>query len=319
MNKLFKLCAFALMITSLSGCSKQKKSDKLKILCTTFPIYDWTLNITKNIPEAEVSLLMTKGTDLHNFQPSVEDIVKISESDIFIYNGGESEEWIKDVLKNSPNKNLVAINLMKNLTQDKLIREDVDPFLYDIADNYQIEKNNDEHIWLSLELAQISATIIERNICESQKISDDSRIILKSNIENYTKEIFELKLSGLELRRKNPVKIVVADRNPFVYLARDFLMEVFAAFDGCSAETEASFETIIDLTEKIKKHNINTIFVTESSDKKIAQTISKASKKNLKIEVLDSMQSVNEKDIKSGATYIGIMKKNIETLLKAVK
>lgn len=326
-KKLFKLCIFLLASLLFSGCGKNSKNSKtLKILCTTFPIYDWTVNVTKNVPDVEVYLLMDKGTDLHNFQPSVDDIIKISQSDFFIYNGGESDEWIEDVIKECPNKKLKAINLMKNLNQDELLDEedddDVDLMIcYEFDGHLKQHKHHhhheeikDEHIWLSLHFAEDLVNIIEKNISSSSKISEEGKKILKTNAENYIAQISEIERDGFTLRRKDSRKIVVADRNPFVYLAKDFNMTIYAAFNGCSAETEASFETIVNLTEKLDECKAKYVYVTESSDKKIANTIIKNSAVLRKIKVLDSMQSINKKDIENGATYIGIMKKNIETL-----
>lgn len=328
LKKFLKLCIFILASVLISGCSSQKNnSKKTKILCTTFPIYDWTLNITKNIPDIEVSILMDKGTDLHNFQPSVDDIVKISKSDFFIYNGGESDEWIEDVLKECPNKKLKAINLMKNLNQDELLDEEDDDEIdlmicYEFGGHLKQHKHHhheeikDEHVWLSLHFAKDFINIIEKNISASSKITDENKKILKQNADGYIKQIEEIEKDGFVL---NSLKIIIADRNPFVYFEKDFAMIIYAAFNGCSAETEASFETIVNLTEKLDECNSKNIYVTESSDKKIADTIIKNSNVLRKIKVLDSMQSINKKDIENGATYIGIMKKNIETLKSGLK
>lgn len=330
MKNVLKVFIFILLAAVFFGCSRNKEDSKtLKILCTTFPVYDWTLNITKNVPDIEVSLLMDKGTDLHNFQPSVDDIIKISGSDILIYNGGESDEWIEKVLKESPNKKLVSINLMQNLKQDELIDEEeddddlmqlyeVDRHFKQLNHHHKHEEIKDEHIWLSLHFAKDLVKVIEKNICASSKTSDENRKIIKTNTDSYIKQIEKIEEDTLDLIKKNSVKIVIADRNPFVYLAKDFKMKIHAAFNGCSAETEASFETIINLTEILNEYKINTIFVTESSDRKLAQTLIKNSNTDIKIEVLDSMQSINRADIEKGAAYTDIMKKNINTIKKAV-
>ena len=298
---------------TLTSCKAKKRdfSDKTKIVCTTFPPYDWTASIIGlNDSKTINSLVVKNGLDLHNFQPSTADIVQISSADIFVFVGGESEKWVYDALKNTSNPDMKIINLME------LIRTQRQLFLEDCED--EEEEEYDEHIWLSLRNAKICVQAISDALCE--KIPESAEDF-KRNTSDYLEEIDLLDASFTSAIMASPHNtLIFCDRFPFRYLTEDYNLNYLAAFDGCSAETEASFETIIKLSNTLTESGVNAVLVLENNDKKIAKTvIANAKKPSCDTLTLDSLQSTALRDAFKGKTYIGTMRENLGTIKKALE
>ncbi len=329
MKKIFLILAVFSALTTSVFAAKAKKSDKLKVVTTIFPEYDWTREIIgNNIKNVELTLLLGNGVDLHSYQPSIQDIAKISTADIFIYVGGESDGWVKDALKNATNKNMKVINLLETLG-DKVKAEEVkegmqaeeeeehhhhDGEHHDDED----EVEYDEHVWLSLRNAKILCAEIASALSEKDAANAAA---YKANLSAYT-----AKLDTLDSKYTAAVKagskntILFGDRFPFRYLVDDYGLDYFAAFVGCSAETEASFETVIFLSKKVDELGLNSVLKIESGDGKIARTIiQNTKKKNAKVLTLDSIQSTTAKQAKAGTTYLKIMEGNLAVLTEALK
>ena len=293
---------------------KTEKNTKLKVVTTIFPEYDWAREIigdkTSNV---ELTLLLGNGVDLHSYQPSIQDIAKISTADIFIYVGGESDGWVKDALKNAKNKNMKVINLLETLG-DKVKAEEVKEGMQ--AEEEEVEY--DEHVWLSLRNAKILSAEIAAALCEKDAANAAT---YKANLANYS-----ARLDALDAKYAAAVKaagkktILFGDRFPFRYLVDDYGLDYYAAFVGCSAETEASFETVIFLAKKVDELGLNSVLIIESGDGKIARTIiQNTKKKNAKVLTLDSIQSTTAKQAASGSTYLSIMEANLAILSEALK
>ena len=334
-TRLIVVCG-TIVLTLLSvSCKKAASSEKKSIVCTTFPEYDWVINILgEKTSNFDVTLLQNNGTDLHSYQPSVKDIAKISKADLFVYVGGESDEWVEKVLSQSVNKNQVAVNILEVLG-DKVCEEE-------IVEGMQAEKEKehehhhhngeeaeehhhhedkeepeyDEHVWLSLNNAIDISKILCEEIC---KIDGANSVAYKKNLASYTKQLAALDeeyKSAVKSAKKNTV--LFGDRFPFRYLTDDYGLKYFAAFVGCSAESEASFETITFLAKKLDELGLNAVLTIEKSDKKIARTIVLTTKnKNQQVLEMDSLQSITTKEINDGRNYLSAMKKNLEVLKKA--
>lgn len=310
MKKIIALCLCLIAVLSaVSGCSANTEKDngKINIVTTIFPLYEWTKNIAGD--KADVTLLVDNGVDLHSFQPSAEDIVNISTCDMFVYVGGESDSWVDDALKEKVNKDMAVVNLLELLKNDIKEEETVEG----MQEEKGGEKEYDEHIWLSLRNARKCCD----GICK-ELVSVDKKN--KTSYEKNNKDYSD-KLSNLDNEYKTAVNsaktktVVFGDRFPFRYLADDYDIKYYAAFAGCSAETEASFKTIAFLADKVDEYKLNAIFKIETSDDKIAKTIRENTKsKNQKILTLDSMQNKTAKDIKNKITYLSVMKNNLNTL-----
>lgn len=316
LKKIIAGAAILLALTTSVFAAKAKKSDKLKVVTTIFPEYDWAREIIGDkASNVELTLLLGNGVDLHSYQPSIQDIAKISTADIFIYVGGESDGWVKDALKNATNKNMKVINLMETLG-DKLKAEEVKEGMQ--AEEEEDEVEYDEHVWLSLRFAKILTTEIANALCEKDAANAAA---YKANLS-----AFAAKLDALDVKYAAAVKagskntILFGDRFPFRYFVEDYGLDYFAAFAGCSAETEASFETVIFLSKKVDELGLNSVLKIESSDGKIARTIIQNTKsKNAKVLTMDAIQSTTLKQAKAGATYLSIMEGNLKVIEEALK
>ena len=307
-----------LFIGLLFSCHKEEKNndENIKIVTTIFPIYDWVNNIVKDVDNIDVTILLDKGVDLHNYQLSADDMIEISSCDLFIYVGGESDEWVDDALKEAVNKNMKTLNLMELLSSSLKIEEEIEGMQEEEHD-HELEEEYDEHIWLSLNNASKIINIIKDTMIE---IDNDNKDKYQNNFEKYNNELEELNNKYLELNKSINNTVIFADRFPFRYLFDDYGINYYAAFKGCSAETEASFETIIFLANKLDEYQLDKIVILENSLDRIAKTvIENSSIKDCNIEIMNSIQSSTIEDYKAGKTYIHYMEDNLEVLKRILK
>ena len=339
-----------LTLLTTTVCAKAKKNDKnsnkLKVVTTIFPEYDWTREILgDNANNVELTLLLGNGVDLHSYQPSIQDIAKISTADIFIYVGGESDGWVADALKNAKNKNMKVINLLETLG-DKVKAEEIKEGMQteeeedhehhhhddDHNDHHEAEEQHhhhhddddeeeveyDEHVWLSLRNAKILSAEIAAALCEKDAANAAA---YNANLAAYTARLDALDAKyTAAVNSASKKTILFGDRFPFRYLVDDYNLDYFAAFVGCSAETEASFETVIFLSKKVDELGLNSVLKIESGDGKIARTIVQNTKnKNAKVLTMDSIQSTTAKQAAAGTTYLKIMEDNLKVLEEALK
>lgn len=304
----------------LSGCVPQDDSaasNKLNIVTTIFPAYDWVREILGDETDrAEITMLLDSGVDLHSYQPTVDDIVKISDCDLFLYVGGESDGWVDDALKNAPNKERKVIRLLDVLGDSAKAEETVEGMQEEEHDHEE-EAEYDEHIWLSLKNAQVLVAAISEALQESDPARKDT---YAANAAAYVE-----KLSALDGEYRAAVDsgkyktLLFGDRFPFRYLADDYGLDYYAAFPGCSAETEASFETVSFLAGKMDALGLPCVLTIEGTQHKIAETIvQNTAQKNQQVLTMDSMQAVTANDAASGVSYLSIMEKNLSVLKKAL-
>ena len=308
-------------MAACGGTSEFNKEDgKIKIVTTIFPEYDWIKAVMGDKAEgADITLLLDNGVDLHSYQPTAEDILKISTCDMFIYVGGESDEWVEDALATAQNKDICVINLMEVLGDNVKEEETVEGMQEEKEHDHEDgDKEYDEHVWLSLKNA---GTLVEAIADGLTKIDQSNAQIYKANADSYISELKQLDEEYAETVDKAPIKtILFGDRFPFRYMADDYGIRYYAAFVGCSAETEASFETISFLARKADELDLPAVITIEGSDKKLAETIVKnTASENMKILTMDSMQAATSKDAAEGITYISVMRKNLEVLREALK
>lgn len=334
--------ATALLVAAgmFTGCGASEKptaqGDKLKIVTTIFPEYDWTREILGDQSErAEVTMLLDNGVDLHSYQPTADDLIKIAECDLFIYVGGESDGWVESALASTSNPDRAVINLIDTLGDSVKLEEVVEGMQETEHDHEEDEEHahdadeehtnadeqeaeTDEHVWLSLRNAQA--------VC--QKIAEKLGEIDPEHEQAYTDNALAYidKLVALDAKYQaavdaaNKKTLVFGDRFPFRYLTEDYGLNYYAAFVGCSAETEASFETIRFLAEKTDALGLSHVLTIENPNHKIAETVvANTSGKNQQVLSMDSMQSVTSKDVAAGATYLSIMEHNLEVLTQALQ
>ncbi len=328
MKKLISLLVATLVLTLAVGCGKAdaKKSDssskELSVVTTIFPEYDWVKQIVGETSEADITMLLDNGVDLHSYQPNADDIIKISDCDVFIYVGGESDEWVDDVLKEATNKDMVVINLLETLG-NRIKEEEVVEGMQgeeeeEDADEEEEGPEYDEHVWLSLKNSSVLVQAIADGIA---KADPDNKDAYEKNAAAYIKQLQDLDAKyEYAVANAGTKTLLFGDRFPFRYLVDDYKLDYYAAFVGCSAETEASFETITFLAGKVDELELKNIMQIESADGRIAQTIIDNTKdKNQTVLTLDSMQSVTAQHVADGANYLAIMEKNLEILKQALQ
>lgn len=341
------LCLF-LMTGLLSGCGTKtpvNNNSKISIVATIFPAYDWVKQILgEKASEVELTMLLDKGVDLHNYQPTADDMIKISTCDLFLYVGGESDSWVGDALKNATNKDMVVINLLDVLGDAVKLEEVVEGMQesehehehgedeeHDHEDGEEHEHEDgeeheeheeeieyDEHVWLSLKNAGILCKTISEKL---SGIDPENKESYSANLEKYLEKLTALDKQYQSAVDAAAVKTVLfGDRFPFRYLVDDYGLTYYAAFVGCSAETEASFETITFLAGKVDELSLPAVLTIEGKAHRIAETIVENTKqKNQTVLVMDSMQATTAVDVANGVTFLSIMEKNLETLKQALR
>lgn len=373
--------------SSEAGTSTTETEKPLKVVTTIFPEYDWVRQILgERAGNAELTMLLDNGVDLHSYQPTADDIIKISDCDLFVYVGGESDGWVEDALKEATNKNMKVINLLDVLKDTVKTEEAVPgmqaeeghnhgvadfadsdvkdrelsdwngewqsayPYILDgtldpvmekkaesgtkTAEEYKDssamtgaeiademleheEKEYDEHVWLS---AKNAGTLCNAIAAALEEIDPANKEIYAANAKSYQE-----KLSALDAEYQSAVDnaarktVLFGDRFPFRYLVDDYGLSYYAAFAGCSAESEASFETISFLAHKVDELNLPCVLTIEGAKHKIAETIVQNTvEKNQKILTLDSMQSTTTTDVENGTTYLSVMEDNLDILKQAL-
>lgn len=334
--------ATALLVAAgmFTGCGASEKptaqGDKLKIVTTIFPEYDWTREILGDQSErAEVTMLLDNGVDLHSYQPTADDLIKIAECDLFIYVGGESDGWVESALASTSNPDRAVINLIDTLGDSVKLEEVVEGMQETEHDHEEDEEHahdadeehtdadeqeaeTDEHVWLSLRNAQAVCQKIAEKLGE---LDPEHEQAYTDNALAYIDQLVALDAKyQAAVDAANKKTLVFGDRFPFRYLTEDYGLNYYAAFVGCSAETEASFETIRFLAEKTDALGLSHVLTIENPNHKIAETVvANTSGKNQQVLSMDSMQSVTSKDVAAGATYLSIMEHNLEVLTQALQ
>lgn len=313
MKKILAVLICAAML-ALSGCSAEKEN-KMQIVCVNFSEYDWVRQIMGDeFKNADVTYLLENGFDAHSYQPTADDILKISECDLLIYTGGESDEWIEEASENSKsekNNRLRMLDVVEAVEEEH--KEGMQEESHEHCDHEEETAEFDEHVWLSVRFAEDICEEIKDKLCEIDSVNEK---VYKENFDNYEKQLELLDKDFTELADNAENKtLIFADRFPFRYFVEDYGFDYYAAFAGCAADSEATFETIAFLAEKFDETGCDTLYTIENSDGKIAKSVVENTKNSVKkTAVLYSIQSVTRDDIDDGATYLSLMRKNYETL-----
>ncbi|MBR5109190.1 MAG: zinc ABC transporter substrate-binding protein [Clostridia bacterium] len=333
------LTAIALLLSICIPAAVTAENKTVKIVTTIFPIYDWVREIAGSETDMELTMLLDSGVDLHNYQPTAQDILKIAQCDLFIFVGGESDEWTEDVIATAQNKDMIAISLLDALGEDvkeeEIVEgmehehhhdedEDHDEHHHDEHDHDEHEhhhedeeKEFDEHVWLSLRNAEKLTKAIADALCE---INPDAAEMYQANEEKYLEKLIALDAEYEAAVKEAAYKTVLfGDRFPFRYMMDDYGLTYFAAFTGCSAETEASFQTILFLAQKLDELGLPAVLTIENPKTRMPETIvSSTQAKNQKILSMNSMQGVTAQEVKEGVTYLSVMESNLTVLKEAL-
>lgn len=316
MKKFMAICLMLVLTAlTLSACTQQPgenggaQSGKLNIVATIFPQYDFARAVTGD--RADLTLLLHPGAESHSYEPSPKDIIKIQKSDIFIYVGGESDEWIDGILSSLDTSSMQIIKLMDCV--DPVVEEDV-PGMEggheEDGDGYEY----DEHVWTSPKNAIKITQAISDAAC---KADSENASYYKEKTVEYVKELGALDAGFQEAADNGKRKtLVFGDRFPFRYFTDAYGLSYLAAFPGCSSETEPSAATLANLIDHVKKEHIPYVFYIELSDEKVADTICEAT--GAKKLLFHSCHNLTKNEFESGATYVSLMKNNLKNLETAL-
>ena len=316
------LLTFVLFLSLCPVSGLAEEAGKIRVVTTIFPIYDWVREIAGDTGNTEITLLLDSGVDLHSFQPSAQDIMNVAACDLFIYVGGESDEWAEDALAEAVNPDRTVISLVEALGENAKAEEIVEGMQPEDDEEEgqageEEEEEIDEHVWLSLRNAQVFTSAIADALAQKDPANADS---YRANAEAYGAKLAALDAAYAEAVDSAAHKtLLFGDRFPFRYLTDDYGLAYYAAFAGCSAETEASFGTVIFLAKKTDELQLPAVLTIEGRDHRIAETIiGSTADKNRKLLTLNSMQGTTANDIEQGATYLKIMEDNLAVLKEAL-
>lgn len=324
---LFCILIFGILFSFVS-CSKSTstaaENDKINIVVTTFPCYDFVRATTKDLDNINIKMLIKPGAEIHSYDPTPQDLIAIQKSDLFVYNGGESDEWVFQMLEsmgeNAP-KSLRLIESVALLEEEHFEEEHFHE--QEEADQHHEghsaeELEADEHVWTSPENARKMLEFVVSALENVEKLSSDDKAKIVENGENYKKQIDDVEnLIKSVLEAKSEKFIVMADRFPLQYFAKYYGIEYLAAFSGCSSAVEASTQTIVTLINTVKEKDLPAVFYIELSNHKIADTVAEAT--NVPALELFSVQNISKKDFDNGETWVSLMKKNALTLEKGMR
>ena len=304
------LCMTAILCLFCSCRNEDTKKDdgKLNIVTTIFPPYDFAKNVGGEY--VNVSMLLKPGMESHSYDPTPQDIIKIQACDLFIYTGGESDEWVKDILESSdrkPKKTLAMMDVCETVRE-----ETVEGMEKDEDDGDEIEY--DEHVWTSPKNAVNITVSIDSILKELDKSHTDE---FEKNTSEYKNKLSQLDGDFREIADNAKRKtLVFGDRFPFRYFADEYGLKYYAAFPGCSSETEPSPSTVSFLIDKVKAEKIPVVFSIEFSNGKVADTIceSTGSKKM----TFHSCHNVTQEEFDNGVSYLSLMQGNVKALKEAL-
>ena len=311
------ILVLAAVCAAFAGCSSGKtESGKPSVVVTVFPIYDWVRQIAGD--RVDITLLLDRGVDLHSYQPTADDVVRISTADMFIFVGGESDAWVDDIIAGAKNGDLIPLDLIEELG-DRAKEEEIKEGMQaeEEEDDEEEGPEYDEHIWLSLKNASVLCGVIAEKLCA---IDPDGADAYGGAAADYVSKLDELDKEYEKAVGDAKIKTVLfGDRFPFRYLVDDYGLDYYAAYTGCSAESEASFETVTFLAAKVDELSLPAILQIETASGQLAETVRAATEtKDQKILTLDSLQSSVKEDVENGKSYLDTMKKNLEVLKEAL-
>lgn len=295
----------------LCSCASQNEADnkdsqKLKIISTVFPPYDLARQIAGD--NADISILLPPGSESHTYEPTAKEILEIQNCDIFLYIGGENEQWAEKIISSNKSdsvKTVKLIDCVKTLEEAELHEEE---------HHEEHSHETDEHIWTSPKNEQLMLTAVYDAICEADP---ENKAVYTKNKDSYNEQLTELDKAYKEAvgNAKNKT-IIMADKFPFRYLAEEYGLDFYAAFSSCSDESEPSAAAMTSLISKIKERNIPVVYYLEFSSTKVADTL--CSETGASSLMLHSCHNVSKEDLDKGVTYVDLMKQNLENLKTAL-
>ena len=311
------LLALALA-ASLTACGQPPlpEDGKTQVVCTLFPYYDFARQIGGD--DVDVTLVVPAGRETHSFEPTPMDVIRISQADVFIYNGGESEQWVADILDAAGEDIPCVLSMMDaaELHEEELVEgmqggasahghHDHDE---DEDDGEEIEY--DEHIWTSPVTAMALCRAITDGLCQADPDHADS---FRARLTDYLAALEALDGTFREIVAEGSRNLLVfGDRFPLLYFCREYGLDYRAAFHGCAGDTEPSLATLKYLIDKVQEEGIPVVYTIELSSRKVAEAIAETT--GAKVLTFQSCQTVSRQDFDAGATYLSLMRQNVAAL-----
>ena len=324
---LFCILIFGILFSFVS-CSKSTstaaENDKINIVVTTFPCYDFVRAGTKDLDNINIKMLIKPGAEIHSYDPTPQDLIAIQKSDLFVFNGGESDEWVFEMLESMGENTPKSLRLIESVALLEEEHFEEDHFHEHEEDGHHHEGHSaeeleaDEHVWTSPENARKMLDYVVLALEELEKLSDEDKAKIKENAEDYKNQITEVEEKIKQvLESKSEKFIVMGDRFPLQYFAKYYGIDYLAAFSGCSTAVEASTQTISKLINTVKEKTLPAVFYIELSNHKIADTVAEAAK--VATYQLNSVQNISKADFDNGETWVSLMEKNALALDKGIR
>ncbi len=311
-----------LLLCFCAACTadeKAKNSEKISIVTTIFPPYDFAREIAGE--NAQISMLLRPGTESHSYEPSPADIIAVENCDIFIYNGGESDAWVETLVENIDTSDCKVLRMMEcvDALEEKPLEGVENGHFHEHESEYEhhegMTAEYDEHIWTSPQNAMKITQAIASTIME---IDPERRMEYEANLTRYSQELSELDTEFKKITDEGKRKLIIfGDRFPFRYFADDYGLDYRAAFPGCSAESEPSVKTVAYLVDKIREEDIPNAFYIEFSNQRLVKTIQEET--GALPLLFHSCHKLSRDEMERGDTYLTLMRKNAENLKEALK
>lgn len=352
---LWKIAAcFSAAMLVVSGCSvstgtdqtfgQDKKDGRIKVVATLFPYYDFARQVAGEY--ADVSLILPAGMDTHSFEPTAADMIRMGQADLILYNGGENEQWVGQVLESADNQGIMADEMMKHV--DTLVEESVEGMQEEKGGEHDHEEHGkedtdhnaseeeehdheteeasdkageiDEHIWTSPVNAQKIVAQIAKDFA---KLDPEHQEEYQKNAQRYMKKLKKLDKDIRQVTSQAKHKyLAFADRFPLRYFVEEYGLDYTAAFAGCSSDTEPSAETITYLTRQVKDRRLPVVLKIELTSDKVAKAVAEAASTkdhNVKVETFYTCHNVTRQQFDAGETYVSLMEKNVKVLRAALE
>ena len=313
MKKLWALLLCAALLTGCGALSADPAEDgRLRIVTTLFPYYDFARAIAGE--RAEIALLLVPGREAHSFEPTPLDAVTISRADLFVYNGGESEEWVEDMLDAAGEDIGTVVRMMDHAqTREEEFVEGMQG-AEDEEEESEEEPEYDEHIWTSPQNASQLCEALRDGLCKADPANADA---YRANCAAYVAELRDLDARFRALRESASRDLIVfADRMPLLYFCEEYGLRYRAAFHGCSTDTEPSLATLKYLIDKVAEEDVPVVYTVDLDSKKIAEVVAEST--GAGIDTLYSLQTVSRADFDAGETYLTMMERNLKALQRGL-
>ena len=322
-KRLFALLLALTLAAGLCGCAERQKAEdgRLQVVCSVFPYYDFARQIGGD--DVDVTLLVAAGKETHSFEPTPLDVITLSQADVFLYNGGESEAWVDDILSAAGENIAVTLPLMPQVSA--LAEEWAEGMegAHDKHDDHDHEEHDhdsddieyDEHVWTSPVLAKALCRAICDALCQADPAHQED---YQARLTDYLAQLDGLDAAFREVVAEGHRRLLVfGDRFPLLYFCKEYGLDYRAAFHGCASDTEPSLATLKYLIDKVEDEGIPVVYTIELSSQKVADAIAETT--GAKVLTFHSCQTVSRAEFDGGATYLSLMEQNVEALREGLQ